>query len=91
MRLYLPHDGRLVEVKDLRSQAVREVHRDDIVLITGAEYLRKSRLADQAEDERDAEARGDVPPSAWTQSAYGPPAGERFRRLLHSVRGFLGA
>lgn len=37
------------KLKDLRNVEHRYVHRDDAVIITGAEYLRKSRLANQAE------------------------------------------
>jgi hypothetical protein len=36
-------------LKDLRGADVRSVHRDDSVIITGAEYLRKSRLASALE------------------------------------------
>jgi hypothetical protein len=35
------------KVKDLRGQEVRSVHRDDTVVITGAEYLRKTRWAQE--------------------------------------------
>jgi len=38
-----------LDLKDLRGVQHRHVHRDDSVIITGAEYLRKSRAADKLE------------------------------------------
>lgn len=37
------------EFNDLRGQTVREVHRDDAVVISGAEYLRLRRIKDTVE------------------------------------------
>jgi hypothetical protein len=44
--------------RDLRGEVVRHVHRDDDVVISGAEYLRKSRAL--VESERRAES-GEFP------------------------------
>lgn len=50
------HGTGVAEVKDLRGVEHRSVHRDDVVVITGAEYLRKSRLAGEAEAARQENA-----------------------------------
>lgn len=58
-----PLQARGAEVKDLRGVEHRSVHRDDVVVITGAEYLRKSRLAGEAEAARQlGEALGEGEP-----------------------------
>lgn len=36
-------------LNDLRGASMRSVHRDDSVIITGAEYLRKSRITGEIE------------------------------------------
>jgi hypothetical protein len=45
--------ARIAGLKDLRGQTVRHVHRDDAVIITGAEYLAMRLNAHQAENADD--------------------------------------